>query len=127
MAQQLQRPSPFLQNRDKWLHESEYCFVYDNDFPIIPGHVLLLPKREIENFDQISSAEWIDIKFLTDQYINNCGAIGFNLAHNSGLIAGQSVAHIHFHIFPHFEGSSGMPEGGYGAAFGNLPDYYKQD
>jgi diadenosine tetraphosphate (Ap4A) HIT family hydrolase len=125
MHNQLQRPSPFLTQKDNWIIGGEFCFIYINDYPIIPKHALILPKREIETFTEISNEEWLEVKSLTQKYIEQIGAIGFNIGHNSGLIAGQTVAHIHFHIFPHFEGSPGMPKGGYGAAFGNLPDYYK--
>jgi diadenosine tetraphosphate (Ap4A) HIT family hydrolase len=127
MAKELLRPSPFLKNKNKWLIEGTHCFVYENDYPVIRGHVLICPKREIETFSELSTDEWQELNILAQKYINQCKAIGFNIGHNSGLIAGQSVAHIHFHIFPHFEGSSGMPKGGYAAAFGDLPDYYKYD
>ena len=127
MKKDLEQPSPFLKNKQNWLLEGEYCFVYDNDYPIIKGHVLIVPKREIEGFFDMIPEEWREVYELTVQYIKKCGAIGFNIGHNSGNIAGQSVAHIHFHIFPHFNNSPGMPKDGYGAAFGNLPDYYKEN
>jgi len=125
MSDDLLRPSPFLLKKDKWIIEGEYCFVFENEYPVIPQHALIVPKREIEKFEELASEEWAEIQTLTNQYIQKIDAIGFNIGHNSGQIAGQSVAHIHFHVFPHFEGSFGMPKGGYCAAFGALPDYYK--
>ena len=125
MSEDLLRPSPFLNSKQEWLIESEYCFVFNNQFPVLKGHVLVVPKREIEKFEELSMDEWLDIQMLINQYIKDISAVGFNIGYNAGKIAGQSVAHLHFHIFPHFEGSPGMPKGGYCAAFGDLPDYYK--
>lgn len=119
------KPSPFLQKKDKWIYEGKYCFVFENEYPVVKGHVLVIPKREIENFSSLSTEEWLEMKDLIEQYIEDCDAIGFNIGHNSGKIAGQSVAHLHVHVFPHFEGSPGMPKGGYCLAFGDLPDYYQ--
>lgn len=120
------RPSPFLIKKEKWLESSDHCFIFENEFPVIKGHVLIVPKREIENYFELTAEEWTDIKKLVENYISRTGAIGFNLGFNSGEIAGQSVAHIHFHIFPHYTDSPGMPKGGYCNAFGALPDYYNR-
>lgn len=125
MQDDLLRPSPFFAKKDKWIIDGEHCFVYENEYPVIDGHALILPKREIEKFDELSIEEWAEIHVLTNQYIEQIGAIGFNLGHNSGKIAGQSVAHIHFHIFPYFENDAGLTKGGMCLAFDNVPDYYK--
>jgi diadenosine tetraphosphate (Ap4A) HIT family hydrolase len=127
IARQLLKPSPFLKNTDRWLIEGEHCFIYDNDYPVIKSHVLVVPKRELESFEELSAEEWQEIKALSNKYIKESGAIGFNLSHNVGTIAGQSVAHIHFHIFPHFKGSKGVSKGGYARIFGELPDFYKEE
>lgn len=125
MADGLLRPSPFLNNKSRWLLESDLCFVYDNEFPVTKKHALIIPKREIETFDQITADEWSDVQSLIVQYTRSIDCLGFNIGFNGGKIAGQSVAHLHIHIFPHFDKDAPMPRGGCCLAFDNLPDYYK--
>ena len=119
------RPSPFLKNKDRWLLQSEHCVVYESDYPVTKGHALVVPKREIENFQELNDDEWSDIRALTNQYIKDSNALGFNFGLNGGKVAGQTVAHIHFHIFPYFKDTPAAPKGGYCNIFDNLPDYYK--
>jgi histidine triad (HIT) family protein len=119
------RPSPFLVKPERWLLESNFSFIFDNEFPVLKGHALVVPKREIENFFDLNDDEWRDIKDLSQKYLKSLSALGFNLVVNGGEIAGQSVAHFHIHIFPHFEPHHMMLKGGYSNAFGHLPNYYR--
>lgn len=116
-------PSPFLAKPERWLLEGEYAFVFDNEYPVLRGHTLVVPKREVESMFDINEKEWLEIKGLTENYICSVKAVGFNFALNAGAVAGQSVAHVHFHIFPHFEPHHAMLKGGYANAFGHLPSY----
>ena len=126
MSEGLIRPSPFLMKKDKWLIEGQYCFVFENEYPVTPHHGLIVPKREIETMRDMTVDEWAEIQTLAVRYVEDIKAVAFNLGHNGGQLAGQSVAHVHFHVFPHFEGGAGMPKGGYCAAFGALPEYYQR-
>ncbi len=38
MSGDLLRPSTFLKNTSRWLLESDLCFVYSNEFPVIEKH-----------------------------------------------------------------------------------------
>lgn len=120
------RPSPFLANPDRWIVEGDHCLVYESDYPVTKGHALVVPKREIENFHELNDAEWMDIRAMTNAYIEKIDAVGFNFGLNGGEVAGQTVAHIHFHVFPYFKNTKPAPKGGYCNIFDNLPDYYKK-
>ena len=37
------------------------------------------------------------------------GAVGVNLRHNSGSLAGQDVFHFHLHVVPRYEGDTVQP------------------
>lgn len=49
-----------LQQRVEWEDELLYM-VFDN-FPVSPGHTLLIPKRHVKDFVELSELEWIDLR-----------------------------------------------------------------
>jgi len=80
--------------------------------PIVPGHVLIAPKRHVQYYDQLSSEEKEAIEDLRmklhDGLKRIFGAEGFNYAWNEEEIGGQSVPHFHLHILPRKKGDSGI-------------------
>jgi diadenosine tetraphosphate (Ap4A) HIT family hydrolase len=85
-------------------YESALSVAFVNLKPILPGHVLVIPKRTTVRFAELSKEEVADLwaavhhiaPILEGQY--NCGAL--NLAIQDGRSAGQSVPHVHVHILP---------------------------
>lgn len=76
--------------------------------PIVPGHVLVIPKRVVPLLKDLTEEEYNDIwktvrlvqKMLGQKY----GSDAFNVAVQDGKGAGQSVPHVHVHILPRKEG-----------------------
>jgi len=76
--------------------------------PIVQGHVLVIPTRVVPKISGLNSDEYDDLwrsvrcvqKMLEDHY--NAG--GFNVAVQDGVVAGQSVNHVHVHILPRVSG-----------------------
>ena len=101
---------------EKIIEETEYALLIKDDFPVSPGHCLIIPKRHIATFFEASVEENRDFHHLT------CLAKkliemkhqpdGYNLGSNNGLAAGQSVFHLHQHIIPRYEGDVDNPKGG---------------
>lgn len=118
------RPSHFLNKRNLWIHENSTMFLFKNEMPVVKDHVLAIPKREIERVEEMSTQEWLDLKELCFWYLKHLGVQEYNLGLNQGKKAGQSVAHLHFHIFPHFEDSPSLAKGGICRAFQDLSSYY---
>ena len=98
------------------LDSNAYCFMIRDDFPISPGHTLILPKRHVGSFFELDPAEQqallalldsarksLDIEFQPDAY---------NLGVNDGPAAGQSIPHVHFHLIPRYAGDCADPKGG---------------
>ncbi|WRT65501.1 uncharacterized protein IL334_002444 [Kwoniella shivajii] len=82
--------------------------------PLLPGHVLILPRRVVPRLADLYSSEISDL-FLTVQRIGkgleelyNAQALTVSL--QDGKSAGQSVPHVHVHILPRhstdFEGEN---------------------
>lgn len=84
------------------VYEDEMCLAFRDINPQAPTHVLLIPKKEI---DQLSNAEAADQALLghlmlaAAKVARQLGvADAFRLVVNNGAAAGQSVFHLHLHI-----------------------------
>ena len=87
--------------------------------PVNKGHVLLIPKKHIEDFfglnENISKELVRVIQKLSKAVIKATKADGFNLMLNNKKAAGQLINHVHFHIIPRFkeDGLKHWPQGKY--------------
>lgn len=94
--------------------ENDLAWAFPTNIPITPGHVLVSPKRCVENIADMTAAERIAVFDLAEKMQGALrtafGAEGFNIAWNEGAIAGQSVPHFHLHIVPRTTGDTGITE-----------------
>ncbi|XP_021735321.1 bifunctional bis(5'-adenosyl)-triphosphatase/adenylylsulfatase FHIT-like isoform X1 [Chenopodium quinoa] len=72
--------------------------------PLLPGHVLVCPRREVKRFADLTGDETCDL-WLTAQKIGSKlehyhKASSLTLAIQDGPQAGQTVPHVHIHIIP---------------------------
>lgn len=72
--------------------------------PLLPGHVLVCPRRVAPRLSDLTIDEVSDL-FLTVQSVSRMiervyRASGLNIAMQDGADAGQSVPHVHTHIVP---------------------------
>ncbi|CAG7959765.1 unnamed protein product [Penicillium olsonii] len=79
-------------------------FALVNLKPILPGHVLVSPRRVVPRVTDLTPAETSDL-FLTVRRVGRMvervyGASSLNIAVQDGVYAGQSVPHVHAHIIP---------------------------
>jgi len=85
-------------------HLSQYSFAFVNLKPLLPGHVLVSPRRLTPRLSDLTQAEIADL-FLTVQRVGHMvervyNASSLNIAMQDGVDAGQSVPHVHTHIIP---------------------------
>lgn len=85
-------------------------------YPVSQGHVLIIPRRHVASFFDLTENEQQDMLKLA-----NCvkGIIdemyhpdGYNIGVNVGEAAGQSVFHVHMHVIPRYKGDVSNPRGG---------------
>ncbi len=92
--------------------ENKYAWAFPTNIPIVPGHVLIAPKRCAATFEELTVNEKKDIfHLLRDLEIaleKTFRAEGFNIAWNEGELAGQSVPHFHLHLLPRKSGDTGI-------------------
>lgn len=94
----------------------QHCYVIKDQFPVSPGHVLIIPYQHTENWFTASEEVRIDIikalnemkKILDGEYSPH----GYNIGANCGKVAGQSVMHLHVHLIPRYHGDMEEPKGG---------------
>ncbi len=91
------------------VHRGRTCFVILNNFPYNPGHLMVLPNREVGELAQLTTEERAEMMEL----LVKCQAVltkvmspaGFNVGLNLGKAAGAGIpTHLHFHIVPRWDG-----------------------
>jgi len=79
-------------------------FAIVNLKPVVPGHVLVIPKRPVPRLADLSDDELVCLM----RSVNRVGKIvqkayesdGLTIACQDGKAAGQTVPHVHFHVLP---------------------------
>ncbi len=92
--------------------------VVADKFPITPGHTLLIARRPVARFRELTASEkarllvWID---WTQEHMAahlRPAPDAFNLGLNDGAAAGQTMPQFHFHVIPRYTGDVPDPRGG---------------
>lgn len=85
------------------IYEDDHVLVIKDIHPNAPTHLLILPKKHIENlfFVTKNDAAVLSAILLAAKQVANelqIGARGFKLSVSSGRNAGQEIDHMHFHL-----------------------------
>jgi diadenosine tetraphosphate (Ap4A) HIT family hydrolase len=79
-----------------------YAFV--NLKPVVPGHVLVAPRRPAPRFADLTAEEVADLWLLAQRVgsgvLRHFGGDALTLTIQDGPAAGQTVAHVHIHVMP---------------------------
>ena len=110
--------SPFLVGEEtrQLLVETATVFSIYDKFPVSEGHSLVVPKRLVSNYFDLTikeqTASWIvanKVKAILQEKYN---PDGFNVGININETAGQTISHCHIHIIPRYNGDVENPRGG---------------
>ena len=112
------------------VHENNLAYASYDTYPVSDYHCLIIPKRHIKDYFELSKDELIAcnelIKTVKDEIIFKDKSVrGFNLGTIIGKISGQSILHCHFHLIPRREGDVENPQGGVRSVIPNK-QYYKR-
>jgi ATP adenylyltransferase len=92
------------------VHRSPLSYLVLNRFPYNPGHLLAVPFREVVELEELSVAERADlmeeIVFAKRLLAAAMKPDGVNIGFNLGASAGGSIAHLHGHIVPRWNGDN---------------------
>lgn len=102
--------------RERILHEADTALALHDGYPVSPGHTLVIPRRHVASFFEITDAECADLMSLLaaarDDIDRQFHPAGYNIGINDGAAAGQTVQHLHIHLIPRYEGDRDDPRGG---------------
>jgi diadenosine tetraphosphate (Ap4A) HIT family hydrolase len=93
-----------------------HCYSCYDEFPVNPGHLLIIPNRHISSFFDLNEDEYSSLRnmiirgkqILDTRYRPD----GYNLGVNIGKAAGQTIEHLHIHLIPRYYGDVCDPRGG---------------
>ena len=88
---------------------------YDNN-SLSRGHVLVVPRRHVASYFDMTVEEKAEIQSLLDRAQTRIAADhspdGYNIGVNIGRAAGQNRMHVHVHLIPRYSGDVRDPSGG---------------
>jgi len=104
--------------------ETDSCVVIRDLYPVTPLHTLIITKRHVASYFDLSEQERDEIRLLIDKLRHHIEredetVTGFNIGINCGEDAGQTVMHCHVHLIPRRTGDMDNPRGG---VRGVIPD-----
>jgi ATP adenylyltransferase len=87
------------------------CFAMLNNYPYNGGHLMVIPYREVPDFDNLLDDEMLELLKLTrrcQQALTKAmQPHGFNIGVNLGKVAGAGIQeHLHIHIVPRWTGDT---------------------
>lgn len=105
-----------LCSRHEVLLENALAYVrYDNN-SLSRGHVLVIPKRHVANFFDMTAEEQSAVLALMSEIQESIqkqhSPDGYNIGVNVGKAGGQSRMHVHMHLIPRYAGDVPDPRGG---------------
>ena len=110
-------PCPFCTlAADRIVLANEFAAAISDAFPVSPGHTLIIPKRHVSSFFDVTTDEREAMLALLDSAKLGLDAAfhpdGYNIGINDGAAAGQTVVHLHLHLIPRYAGDSEDARGG---------------
>jgi len=103
---------------DRILAEDDLFVVARDKYPVSPGHSLVIVKRVVACFQELTPDEklrlmtWIDWCIAHLERTLQPRPDGFNVGLNDGPAAGQTVQQVHMHVIPRYRGDVLDPRGG---------------
>ena len=112
-------------------HENDLAYASYDSYPVSDHHCLIIPKRHIKDYFDITNDELIAcndlIQIVKNEILSkDVNVKGFNIGTNAGKIAGQSIMHCHIHLIPRREGDVDNPQGGVRSVIPNKQHYKRK-
>jgi diadenosine tetraphosphate (Ap4A) HIT family hydrolase len=102
--------------KGKIIYQGKYFFLIKDNYPVSPGHILIISNEEKLDYFQLDENERIELTKLIHKaktlIENEYKPDGYNIGMNCGEVAGQSVMHFHCHIIPRYKDDMEDPKGG---------------
>ena len=112
-------------------HENDLAYASYDSYPVSDHHCLIIPKRHIRDYFDMTNDELIAcydlMQIIKNEILEKDNTVkGFNIGTNAGKIAGQSIMHCHIHLIPRREGDVYNPQGGVRSVIPNKQHYKRK-
>jgi diadenosine tetraphosphate (Ap4A) HIT family hydrolase len=98
------------------INETALAYSIFDEFPVSKGHALIIPKRHVSNYFDMTMEEHIATNLILNRLKeiidNQYKPDGYNLGVNVGKMSGQTINHVHVHLIPRYKGDIKNPIGG---------------
>ena len=105
-----------LSRKVELICETATMVAFYDGYPVSPGHALIIPKRHIADYFELSHHErqamQVVLEWVKKELQSRFHPDGYNIGVNVGQAAGQSVFHVHMHLIPRYKGDVENPKGG---------------
>lgn len=115
---------------ERVMDSDEYAFVIRDGFPVTDGHSLIIPRRHVQSFFDLSEEERHALlallesaKLTLDAELN---PDSYTIGINDGPAAGQTVPHVHIHLIPRYHQQGVDPRGGVRWVVPEKADYWSK-
>ena len=101
-----------------YCHYDEYDIIAQNEYGVVlpepnslsKGHCVIIPKRHVASFFDITDKERKSLMTLLEQARNELTLhhqpAGFHVGFNDGDVFAEQSSHIHIHIIPRYAGTT---------------------
>lgn len=117
---------PFCEHNSVVL-ENGLAYAKMDEYPVSPGHMLIISKRHISDWFSLTEEEITAILELLNIAKQHLESVyhpdGFNIGINCGEAAGQTIFHVHVHLIPRYHGDVKNPRGGVRGVIANKQNY----
>lgn len=107
--------------------ETATCMAFYDGFPVSPGHALIVPKRHVASYFDLTAHEReamnVMLQYVRRMVEKRFHPDGYNVGINVGEAAGQSIFHVHMHLIPRYTGDVPQPRGGVRGVIPNKQSY----
>lgn len=91
------------------VHEDETAVVFMALHPIVPGHLLVVPRRHVVGLEDIDAATSAHVWSVGHEMAralrrSSIRSEGINMFVSDGAVAFQTVFHFHLHVIPRYAG-----------------------
>lgn len=98
------------------LLENSLAYVRHDNNSLSRGHVLVIPKRHVADFFDMTAEEQSAVLALLTKVQKSIqkqhSPDGYNIGVNVGKAGGQARMHVHVHLIPRYAGDVPDPQGG---------------
>lgn len=105
-----------IEENDGIILSNDLAVAFYDLYPVNKGHTLVVPKRHVENYFDLTPDEAkamfelsVKVKAMLDDLYH---PDGYNIGFNIEECGGQSIMHTHMHVIPRYMGDSENPRGG---------------